>query len=563
MASNVFSYLCQSAQLPEAEVKKAQIFQQRNGGRLEHILVRMGVLSSEKLPALYAELYGLPLLAEVSELVLSAETRDWLNRLPKLQLQNLLNLGFVPFNVVAETKLLSVACKDPGNIEGVELLLALAAGLQTELWVCREVDFDALVAKINSADALDTGPQIELSSLEEDRLRELASEAPIVNLLNNLIARGLRQRASDMHIEPFQGHGRVRYRIDGVLHDAETISYSALVPVITRLKLLSRMDIAEKRRPQDGKISMKVDGFDVDIRVSALPVGHGESIVMRFLLQGALSYDIKTLGIEPDVEQALLHDINSTTGVVLLTGPTGSGKTTTLYSFLTKRNAPEVKIITIEDPIEYQLDGINQVQVHADIGYTFANALRSVVRQDPDIIMIGEIRDLETAGIALQSSLTGHLVFSTLHTNDAPSAYTRLIDLGIEPFLLSASVKSIVAQRLVRKLCPDCATEDPAAAERLKLFRADWLAERFALTPNFKKPVGCAKCSHTGYIGRVAIIEYMPCDNDIKALIGQSNFVQAAAEVNRAAGRRNLLEDGFVKAIKGITTIDEVLRVAG
>lgn len=561
-STDIVTYLQDSVGIPQAELKKAQLYQQRNGGRLESILLRMGVLSSEKLPSLYAHLYSLSIL-DITDISLEPVLETWLQELEKDSYQQLISLGFIPYHLSTHDGLLSVACKDPSCIEGIELLLLTAEHLTVKLFVCKEVDFDLLVNKLTVTNTQNNVTNVELSSYEEDRLRELASEAPIVNLLNNLIAKGLRQRASDMHIEPFQGHGRARYRIDGVLHEGETISLSSLVPVITRLKLLSKMDIAEKRRPQDGKITMKVDGYDVDIRVSALPVGHGESIVMRFLLQGALTYDIQTLGIEPDVEKKLLADINSTTGVVLLTGPTGSGKTTTLYSFLSKRNVTEVKIITIEDPIEYQLDGINQVQVHSDIGYTFANALRSVVRQDPDIIMIGEIRDLETAGIALQSSLTGHLVFSTLHTNDAPSAYTRLMDLGIEPFLLSAAVKSVVAQRLVRKLCEHCASPDPLELERVKLFRLEWLLTQFSLTPAFKKPVGCEHCSNTGYSGRVAIIEYMPCDDEIRALIGDSNFVQLAAKANRKAGRRNLMEDGFVKAIRGLTTIDEVLRVAG
>ncbi|WP_449361313.1 GspE/PulE family protein [Alishewanella longhuensis] len=280
-------------------------------------------------------------------------------------------------------------------------------------------------------------------------------------------------------------------------------------------------------------------------------------------MQDALSYDIKTLGIEPDIEAQLLNDLQATSGVILMTGPTGSGKTTSLYSFLSRRNEPGVKIITIEDPVEYQLDGINQVQVQGDIGFTFANALRSVVRQDPDIIMVGEIRDNETAGIALQSALTGHLVLSTLHTNDAPFAYTRLLDLGVEPFLLSAAVKVVLAQRLVRKLCPHCSVPDSDAAEKVQHLKLSWLAAQQQISPNYRKPHGCEHCGNTGYRGRVAIIEYLRCDNALRELLGSSNFLSEAAKLNRDRGYRNLLEDGTLKAMRGETSLEEVIRVAG
>jgi general secretion pathway protein E len=321
------------------------------------------------------------------------------------------------------------------------------------------------------------------------------------------------------------------------------------------------MDIAEKRRPQDGKIEVKIANTELDIRVSALPLNDGESMVMRFLKKDSVTYNIDVVGMSPDIKKNLLEDLNSTAGVVLLTGPTGSGKTTTLYTFLNALNNDDVKIITLEDPVEYQLEGVNQVQVNSDIGFSFEAGLRSIVRQDPDIIMLGEIRDKETARIAMQSALTGHLVFSTVHTNDAPSAFTRLLDLGVEEFLLNAAIVSIVAQRLARKLCPSCSTVDENSAKLIEQYNLDSLFPDMAF--QLKTAVGCEHCNQTGYQGRTAIIEYLRCNDQIKALDKGQSFIQQAKVINKANGGRTLLEDGFYKAVLGLTTIDEVLRVAG
>ncbi|MEE2001518.1 GspE/PulE family protein [Alkalimonas sp. MEB108] len=564
--SELTATLMESFHIPAEDVQKALQYQQRNGGRLEQILVRMGAFSTELLPAYYARLLQLSLLSDSQYQQLLDDT-DWPARtrqqLSSQQLHALLEKHWLPVyaSCLNGDTTLTLLSASPAEIDGLERVSLLFGDDLPAMLVATEEQCLQLQQRLQ--DEPSQSSDGDLSLLEEDRLRELASEAPTVNLLNNLIAKGLRRRASDMHIEPWKGKGRVRYRIDGVLQEADSIPMNLLLPVVTRLKLLSKMDIAEKRRPQDGKIEMRVDGRSVDIRVSALPVGEGESVVMRFLLQDALSYDIGTLGIEPDIEQLLLQDLQATSGVILMTGPTGSGKTTSLYSFLSRRNEPGVKIITIEDPVEYQLDGINQVHVQSEIGFTFANALRSVVRQDPDIIMVGEIRDKETAGIALQSALTGHLVFSTLHTNDAPSAYTRLLDLGVEPFLLSAAVKVVLAQRLVRQLCSHCSVPDAAAAEKAALLGLDWLATQQGISPDYRKAHGCEHCNHTGYRGRVAIIEYLRCDNDLRALLGHSNFLSEAARLNRERGFRNLLEDGALKAMRGQTSLEEVLRVAG
>jgi general secretion pathway protein E len=405
-----------------------------------------------------------------------------------------------------------------------------------------------------------------LSSSEETRLRELAAEAPIVSLLNSLITRALREGASDMHIEPMENKCRVRFRVDGVLHAEEYIPSAMELPLITRIKILSGMDIAEKRRPQDGKIELKIAQQELDIRVSALPLNLGESVVMRFLRKDSLNYDMSHLGLAPDIQRKLDKDLKTTAGVILLTGPTGSGKTTSLYTFLSALNNEKVKIITLEDPVEYQLEGINQVQVKPDIGFDFSAGLRSIVRQDPDIIMLGEIRDKETARIAMQSAITGHLVFSTVHTNDAASAYTRLLDLGVEEFLLNAALVAIVAQRLIRTLCDQCSQPlEPAAVARLKsLYPLQRISDSFNEGDvSIRQPKGCEYCGHSGYKGRKAIVEYLRCDEDIRAIPKDSHFIDKVKAHNIEQQNRTMLEDGLLKVVQGITTIDEVMRVAG
>jgi general secretion pathway protein E len=309
---------------------------------------------------------------------------------------------------------------------------------------------------------------------------------------------------------------------------------------------------------------MRIANQELDIRVSALPLNDGESIVLRFLLKESIKYDMSILGLSSDTQQLIQQDLKKTTGVILLTGPTGSGKTTTLYTFLNELNNPDVKIITLEDPVEYQLDGVNQVQVNPDIGFDFAAGIRSIVRQDPDIIMVGEIRDAETARIALQSALTGHLVFSTVHTNDAASAYTRLLDLGVEEFLLNAALVSVVAQRLARRLCPKCAAPADNGEELMAKYPLKNIAKNAGLSDiTIKKAVGCEHCNHSGYKGRIAINEYLRCDDTIKEIPKNDQFINKARAHNSELKRRNLMEDGFYKIVTGVTTIEEVLRVAG
>jgi general secretion pathway protein E len=537
-----------------SDFEKASAYQEKYGGRLEQILLNMGAIAPDALPIVYSKLFDLAVLS-------SDEMAKWTppDDLDSYPLSFLTSKGWLPYRAASDRPIVFVT-KNPLDLEVNDWLRRNHQSYSVIL--ASEEVFAGLRARLGRIDT--SRLTAALDSVEEDRLREMATEAPTVNLLNGLLVRALKQRASDLHIEPQGGPARARFRIDGVLHDVESIPAVMVLPIITRLKILAGMDIGERRRPQDGKVEFRVAGEDVDIRVSVLPVTDGESAVLRFLRKSNLVYDMKELGLSADIEQLVLQDIAVTSGVVLLTGPTGSGKTTTLYTFLSRLNKPQVKIVTLEDPVEYQLPGINQVQVQPSIGFDFANGLRSIVRQDPDIIMVGEIRDRETASVAMQSALTGHLVFSTVHTNDTPSAYTRLLDLGVEEFLLNAALRSIVGQRLARRLCSHCAIDHPESDRLISNLQLQALASRMGhLRPQLKTARGCEYCAGTGYKGRVAVVEYLRCDEHIKALPKGPDFISMAREHAKSVGWRTLLEDGFAKALDGVTTVDEVLRVAG
>lgn len=546
--------LQQQFQVRSADLEKAAGFQRKYGGRLEQILVNMGALAEDALPSLYAALLDAEL---ASPSLLESLNVDEIQAIS-------LNQQLLPLNWIAiaqQDQSYTLLASDPFSPEANQLLSMLQ--LDFRLLICSDAQKDQLKQSLQNRSSQPEAVTDDLTDLEEDRLRELAGEAPTVNLLNSLFARALKAGASDMHLEPVGNRYRVRFRIDGVLQEVDSLAPRMRLPVASRLKILSGMDIAEKRRPQDGKISLRIANEDLDIRVSTLPLNDGESIVMRFLRQESISYNMDVLGLSADIEQLIREDIRKTAGVVLLTGPTGSGKTTTLYTFLNEINDQTVKIITLEDPVEYQLEGVNQVQVQPAIGFDFAAGLRSIVRQDPDVIMVGEIRDKETAQIAMQSALTGHLVFSTVHTNDAPTAYTRLLDLGVEEYLLNAAIVSIIAQRLVRKLCPHCA--EPVADQQAQIahLQLQGLLQRYQIEPALHQAKGCDHCAHTGYKGRVAIVEYLRCDDLIKDVPKDGQFPAAARAINQARNARTLLEDGFLKALAGQTTIEEVMRVAG
>ena len=392
-----------------------------------------------------------------------------------------------------------------------------------------------------------------------EHLKDLASEAPVVRLVNLLITHALESRASDIHIEPFENRLIVRFRIDGVLNEVESPPRRLSAAVISRVKIMANLDIAERRLPQDGRIKLRVQGKEIDLRVSTVPTMHGESVVMRILDKGGVPLDFASLGFDGRLLEAFLEALGQPHGILLVTGPTGSGKTTTLYTALDRLNQPEVKILTVEDPVEYQMPGINQIQVRPQINLSFANALRSIVRQDPDVIMIGEIRDLETAEIAVQSALTGHLVLSTVHPNDAPSTVNRLLDMGIEDYLLTSTVVGILAQRLVRSLCAHCRKPYKALPEVVGQMGLGRFAGPGEVT--LYHPVGCEHCSGTGYHGRLGIMEMMPMTDRVRSLVmrhANSTDLRAAAVEE---GMESMFENGLRKAVAGVTTVEEVLRV--
>ncbi len=405
---------------------------------------------------------------------------------------------------------------------------------------------------------VETRPDELSFNADVQQLKDLASEAPVIRLVSLLITNALETRASDIHVEPFENRLIVRYRIDGVLHEVESPPKRLSAAVISRIKIMANLDIAERRLPQDGRIRLRVQGKEIDLRVSTVPTMHGESVVMRILDKGGVALDFHRLGFEEDTLKAFLDALMQPHGVLLVTGPTGSGKTTTLYTALDRLNQPDVKILTVEDPVEYQMAGINQIQVKPQIDLTFANALRSIVRQDPDVIMIGEIRDLETAQIAVQSALTGHLVLSTVHTNDAPSTVNRLLDMGVEDYLLTSTVVGILAQRLVRTLCPQCKESYialPELVEQMNLRR--YSSEREITLWHAK---GCSHCANTGYMGRISILEMMPMTDALRSLVMKhASATDLRAEAIRE-GMVPMYEDGLRKALKGVTTFEEVLR---
>ena len=396
---------------------------------------------------------------------------------------------------------------------------------------------------------------------EEDlaHLKDLASEAPVIKMVNLIMQRAIETKASDIHIEPFEQSLKIRLRIDGVLQEIDAPNVKSTAAVISRIKIMAKLNIAERRLPQDGRIKVQMIGKELDLRVSTIPTMHGESVVIRLLDKENTVLDFAALGFAGRHLQQFIDVLSQPHGIILITGPTGSGKSTTMYAALKQLNTPERKIITVEDPVEYQMEGINQIQAKPQIGLTFASALRSIVRQDPDVIMIGEMRDLETARIAVQSALTGHLVLSTLHTNDAAGGITRLLDMGLEEYLLTSTVNGILAQRLIRKLCPSCKKGAIAAPEIVKKLRLQRFAPKGDIV--LYQPIGCSACSHTGYRGRLAIIEFLPMTDPIRKLIMAHEEAGTIQKLAITEGMQTLYENGLVKVIEGITTLEEVMRV--
>ncbi|PHX37203.1 type II secretion system protein GspE, partial [Pseudomonas sp. NZIPFR-PS5] len=455
-----------------------------------------------------------------------------------------------------------VLAANPGNAYGLD---AVAYACQAPVYVSVGAgsEVDGLIERYYGQGRSAMGSLIETldehDGAKEDieHLKDLASEAPVIRLVNLILQRAVEQRASDIHIEPFESQLKVRYRIDGVLHEAEAPPSSSSAAIISRLKIMARLDIAERRLPQDGRIMLRIQGKELDLRVSTVPTSFGESVVMRLLDRQTVSFDFPSLGMDGERLQNFLDVLENPHGILLVTGPTGSGKTTTLYTALSRLNTAERKIITVEDPVEYQLEGINQIQVKPAIGLDFAGALRSIVRQDPDVIMIGEMRDLETCRIAIQSSLTGHLVLSTLHTNSAAASITRLLDMGVESYLIASTVKGILAQRLVRRLDPLTRIAFEAPPELVAEHGLDRFTDQRPITlyrPASELPGG-------GYHGRSAITELLVMNEELRGLLMRQADASTLEQAARRGGLRTLYEEGLRQAVAGVTSLEEVLRV--
>jgi general secretion pathway protein E len=520
------------------DLERALAWQQIHGGRLGGILVRLGALSEETLLPVLAEQTGYSLISQPD---IPAEALEPAMLRLGWQVERLRALGVVVWETDDSTHAASTDPLDAGLQEAVQSTLA---GITVHWHFIRGHEIERILGQLRAAGAS--------GALGAEHYRNLAEDAPVIAFVNSLIAQAIDERASDIHIEPGELSCEVRYRIDGVLHTRSDFSLERFPAVASRIKLIANLDIAERRLPQDGRITLRASGAEMDTRVSVIPSVHGESIVMRLLPKRRQDLALPGLGFEPDHLQMLQGWMDMPSGLVLVTGPTGSGKSTTLYAALSAIDDRKRKVITVEDPVEHQLQGIVQIQVQSDIGYTFARALRSILRHDPDIVMIGEIRDRETAEIAIQSALTGHLVLATLHTNDALSAFTRLVDMGIEPYLVAAACQAVMAQRLVRRLCPHCSALGVAPA-----------GMEGARTSRWRVPVGCERCQHTGYRGRQGIYELVTVEPDLRHAVSS---LAPAAEIERIAntnGRRSLREDGMLKAQRGETSVEEVIRVAG
>jgi general secretion pathway protein E len=551
--------LVQHTRLEPSQLEEARRIQAETGRRLAEVVVDQGWLGEDEVIEALAAQLALPVRREIDPDAIDGEL------LARVPIGFAKSHGLLPFERSEDA--VRVAISDPFQTEPLDDLELLFEGaeVQPELAPSR-----VILAAINqaydrgttsAADLVENATE-DLSTLadeighEPQDLLDAADDAPIIRLVNSLLQQSVKERASDIHLEPFEGDIRVRFRIDDVLYEPiASLPKTLQASVVSRLKIMAGLNIAEKRLPQDGRIRLKIAGRDYDVRVSTVPVAHGERVVLRLLPRTNDMVDLEVLGFSKVQLEAMSKLIARPNGIVLVTGPTGSGKTTTLYAALSRINSVDKNIITIEDPVEIQLAGVGQIEVNPRIGLTFASGLRSVLRQDPNVILVGEIRDLETAEIAIQASLTGHLVFSTLHTNDAPSAITRMVDMGVEPFLVASSLAAVLAQRLVRVLCTECREAYQPTPDQLAEIgvRANGPLTAY-------HPAGCARCNHTGYRGRVGIFELMMIDDDIRAMVTQTSDAKSIKRRAMEKGMGSLRADGARKVVKGVTSIEEVLR---
>ena len=542
-----------SGKVSTEDLRKIRRFSMEKGERMDRMLVDLGFMSEDDLLPVLAEFHGVELLA-------AADIPESPPNIDRLGVDYMRAARIMPIKNEDGTIVLAMA--DPGDatiVENVELV----TGLRVTPVLVRPRDLaERFEGIFGGAESGEAGDDTEIEFLNDDEadvehLRDMASEAPVIRLVNQMLSRAVEQRASDIHVEPYENELRIRYRIDGVLHDMDAPPRTMTAAVISRIKLMAKLNIAERRLPQDGRIKIRLVGREIDLRVSSLPTLYGESVVMRILDRSSISVDLATLGMPDETLSAFTHLITQPHGLLLVTGPTGSGKTTTLYGALDKINSPEKKIITIEDPVEYQLRGVNQIHVRAQIGLTFASGLRSIVRQDPDVIMVGEIRDAETAEIAIQAALTGLLVLATLHTNDAPGAISRLLEMGVEDYLLASSLLGVLAQRLVRSLCEICKSPVAAGPEVL----AELGYEPGNPEPTVFEAAGCTECASTGYRGRRGIYELLEMEEELRKKVLSRASADQIKALAVEQGMRTLRDDGWRKVRDGSSTVAEVLRV--
>jgi general secretion pathway protein E len=549
--------LIERGKLDVAGLERALRLQQESGEKLGALLVSLGVVAQRDVAEALAAQLGLPLIeaSGYPEMPILEE---------RVSARFLRESRALP--LAEDEEELALAMADPTDSYTMNAF-EMVTGRKVKPQVAIPTELEAALERLYGAGKSALGQIVGDVEQRDDigfdadiqQLKDLASEAPVIRLVSLVITNALEMRASDIHFEPFENRLIVRYRIDGVLHEIESPPRRLAAAVISRIKIMANLDIAERRLPQDGRIRLRIQGKEIDLRVSTVPTMHGESVVMRILDKGGVALDFRRLGFEDDTLKAFLDVLMEPHGILLVTGPTGSGKTTTLYTALDRLNKPDVKILTVEDPVEYQMPGINQIQVKPQIDLTFANALRSIVRQDPDVIMIGEIRDLETAQIAVQSALTGHLVLSTVHTNDAASTVNRLLDMGVEDYLLTSTVIGILAQRLVRTLCPSCKESYTALPEVVNELGLRKFTRDGSVTLYHAK--GCKECAKTGFLGRVSIMEMLPMSDPLRTHVMRH---ATSAELRQEAIREGMVtmyEDGMRKALNGVTTFEEVLRV--
>ncbi|NPA60581.1 MAG: Flp pilus assembly complex ATPase component [Epsilonproteobacteria bacterium] len=526
------------------DIEQALSIQKEYGGYLGNILLNLGAITEQAYIKAVSKQYGYRLLKDYKGEITTIKPKQ-------VTLEYLFNYTLYPIGEDSDNFLL--ATHDPVSPDIVATLENLLAK-KIIIYLALEEELRDIVQLYQVEDEEDE----DIFEDEVDKLKELASEAPVIKLVNNIFAKATTLDVSDIHFESYKHGIKVRFRIDGVLKVVDTIPNKLKQAVIARLKLISKMNISENRLPQDGRISMKISSQELDIRASSVPTAFGESFVLRLLGNESVDLTLDNMGFHSDNINLLKQMLKKPNGIILTTGPTGSGKTSTLYAALNYINSESIKIITVEDPVEYQLDDISQIQVKSSIDFTFANALRSILRQDPDVIMIGEIRDSETAQIAIQSALTGHLVLSTLHTNSAIGAVSRLLDMGMEYFLLKSSVVGLMAQRLARRLCPHCKESIELTAEQRKLYNIDHLKQFVESEVNPCRAVGCKECNYTGYKGRMPILEIIPFDERLTSKLDKNKDFKDI----RSLGYRTLQDDGVLKFLEGHISLDEVVRLA-